>query len=70
MSKGRQQTPPRPARKSFQNHLLQSATWLGWEMPSPTEVQPPLAREAASAAAPKTSSVTPPLDLPAGSEPA
>jgi hypothetical protein len=70
MSKSSAHPPLRPARQSFHNRLLQSASWLGWEMPSPEAVQPPLPSEAASTPAPKTGSVTPPLVLPAGSEPA
>lgn len=67
MSKQRPQTPPASARTSFRSQLLQSATWLGWAMPTPDAT--PLPQPAAGTPAPHLD-VTPTLGLPAGSEPA
>ena len=67
MSKPRPETPSRAARTSFRSQLLQSATWLGWEMPSPAADPQP---QKTASTAPQQVGVTPPLGLPAGSEPA
>jgi hypothetical protein len=65
MSKQRPQTPSASARTSFRSQLLQSATWLGWEMPTSDTALPP--RQTATPPAPQLDA-TPPLGLPAGSE--
>lgn len=67
MSKQHPQTAPASARTSFRSQLLQSATWLGWEMPTPDATAQP--QPAASTPAPRLD-VAPTLGLPAGSEPA
>lgn len=67
MSKQRPQTPPASVRTSFRSQLLQSATWLGWEMPKPDAATQP--QPTASASAPHID-VAPTLGLPAGSKPA
>lgn len=67
MSKQHPQTAPVSVRTSFRSQLLQSATWLGWEMATPDAAAQP--QPAASTPAPHLD-VTPTLGLPAGSEPA